>query len=58
MAVLPVVRQSAASLPVARHPAERKGRRRALGPSYMFLSSGQGVSSLLPAVWPICMRAL
>ncbi len=58
MAVLPLVRESAASLPLARCPAEHKRGRRAFGPSDMFFSSGQGVSGLLPAVRPIRVRAV
>jgi hypothetical protein len=58
MAVLPFVRESDASLLLADRPAEHKRGRRPFGSSDMFFSSGQGVSGLLPTLWPIRVRPL
>src|SRR3989442_11185646 len=55
---LPLLREAAADPRLARCPAEHKCSGRAFGPSDMLLSSGQGVSGLLPAVRPVRVRAV
>ena len=56
MADLPLLREAATEPRLGRGPAEHKCGGRAFGPSDMLLSSGQGVSGLLPAVRPLRVR--